>query len=69
MPDGDELRIHLKGELAEMLALSTNKKPGSKGTGLKTTLVAGVGFEPTTFRLWVSRANLRAHALGTTRIP
>ena len=51
MPDGGELRIHLKGELAEMLALSTNKRPGSKGTGLKTTLVAGVGFEPTTFRL------------------
>ena len=37
VPDGDELRIHLKGELAEMLALSTNKKPGSKGTGLKGT--------------------------------
>ena len=51
VPDGDELRIHLKGELAEMLALSTNKKPGAKGSGLKTTLVAGVGFEPTTFRL------------------
>ena len=41
VPDGEVLRIHLKGELAEMLALSTNKKPGSKGTGLKTTLVAG----------------------------
>ena len=51
VPDGDELRIHLKGELAEMLALSTNKKPSAKGAGLKTTLVAGVGFEPTTFRL------------------
>ena len=25
MPDGDALRIHLKGELAEMLALSTSK--------------------------------------------
>ena len=53
VPDGDELRTHLKGELAEMLALSTSKKPGSKGTGLKTTLVAGVGFEPTTFRVCV----------------
>ena len=51
VPDGDELRIHLKGELAEMLALSTNQKPGTRGSGLKTTLVAGVGFEPTTFRL------------------
>ena len=51
VPDGCELHVHLKGELAEMLALSTNKKPGSKGTGLKTTLVAGTGFEPATFRL------------------
>ena len=51
VPDGCELHVHLKGELAEMLALSTNKKPGSKGTGLKTTLVAGAGFEPATFRL------------------
>jgi len=51
VPDGDELRIHLKGELAEMLSLSTSKKPGTKGAGLKTTLVAGAGFEPATFRL------------------
>ena len=51
VPDGDELRIHLKGELAEMLALSTSKKPGTKGAGLKTMLVAGAGFEPATFRL------------------
>ncbi|MEQ9110505.1 MAG: hypothetical protein RIF37_13925 [Rhodospirillaceae bacterium] len=41
VPQGEELGIHLKGELAEMLALSTNQKPGSKGTGLKITLVAG----------------------------
>ena len=39
MPKGDELRIHLKGELAEMLALSTSKKPGSKGTGLNSPLI------------------------------
>ncbi len=41
VPDGGELRIHLKGELAEMLAISTNQKPGAKGSGLKTGLVAG----------------------------
>ena len=41
VPDGDDLRIHLKGELAEMLALSANAKPGDRGTVLKSTLVAG----------------------------
>ena len=41
VPQGKELDIHLKGELAEMLAISTNQKPGSIGTGLKITLVAG----------------------------
>ena len=41
VPVDGERRVHLKGELAEMLALSTNKKPGSNGTGLKTTLIAG----------------------------
>ena len=51
VPQDDQLKIHLKGELAEILAFSANQKPGSNGTGLKTTLVAGVGFEPTTFRL------------------
>ena len=44
VPDGDRLRIHLRGELAEMLALSTNQKPGTRGSGLKTTLVAGALF-------------------------
>ncbi len=41
VPDGEDLRIHLKGELAEMLVLSANAKPGAKGTVLKSTLVAG----------------------------
>jgi hypothetical protein len=41
VPQGEVLGIHLKGELAEMLAISTNKKLGSKGTELKITLVAG----------------------------
>ena len=41
VPDGDELRLRLEGEFAAMLALSTSQKPGSRGSGLKTTLVAG----------------------------
>ena len=51
VPDGDGLGIRLKGEFAEMLALSTSQKPGSRGSGLKTTLVAGAGFEVANFRL------------------
>ena len=46
VPDGDDLRIHLKGELAEMLALSANAKPGAKETVLKSTLVAGARKPP-----------------------
>ena len=42
VPVDDELRIHLMAELPEMLlALSTNQKPGTEGSGLKTTAVAG----------------------------
>ena len=41
VPDGETLRIHLKGELAEMLALSIEKQPGSIGNGLERTMVAG----------------------------
>ncbi len=52
VPDGDDLRIHLKGELAEMLALSTNAKHGAKGTVLKTTLVAGARNLPVTNAQW-----------------
>ena len=31
VPDGDELRIRLKGEFAAMLAPSTSQKPVSRG--------------------------------------
>ena len=51
-PNNDALEIELVGELAGLLRL------GQKGTALQrfasgrsVTLVAGVGFEPTTFRL------------------
>ena len=51
VPENGKLRVHLKGQLAELLALAQNKRPGSKGTGPQVTLVAGTGFEPVTFRL------------------
>ncbi len=53
-PENGELRIDLKGELASILTLSTgSKKPVDlSGDGLEQIkMVAGVGFEPTTFRL------------------
>ncbi len=52
VPEGDALAIELVGELAGLLALGTNKNARSgEATGRSVTLVAGVGFEPTTFRL------------------
>ena len=55
VPDGSTLRIELKGELAGILALSTQrKKPGGlSAAGLtgQIKMVAGRGFEPLTFRL------------------
>ena len=47
VPDNGKLRAELYGELAALI----NEHPRSKGTGVQITLVAGVGFEPTTFRL------------------
>ena len=58
-PEGGKLGIHLEGALAALLLLSTGIKQ-QKGQSGKTqaidcieelVLVAGVGFEPTTFRL------------------
>jgi site-specific DNA recombinase len=49
-PDNGKLRVELYGELAALINLA-NEHPRSKGTGVQITLVAGVGFEPTTFRL------------------
>jgi site-specific DNA recombinase len=50
VPQDGKLRVELYGELAALLSLA-NGHPRSKGTGVQITLVAGVGFEPTTFRL------------------
>ena len=53
IPERGELAIELHGDLAGILALSADrKKPiAARCDGLQATLVAGVGFEPTTFRL------------------
>ena len=52
-PDSGELKILLKGNLAEMLRLASNKKRPSGTDGLmdQLLLVAGAGFEPATFGL------------------
>ena len=56
-PEASELRIDLQGDLAALLrlgGLETNKPAaGGTGDGLleQAKLVAGVGFDPTTFRL------------------
>jgi site-specific DNA recombinase len=55
VPEDGRLRIELRGELANILALSTaGKKPGGLSAARlaeQIKMVAGVGFEPTTFRL------------------
>ena len=50
VPEEGRLRIELSGELAALISLA-NQHPRSSGTRVPVTLVAGVGFEPTTFRL------------------
>ncbi len=53
-PEHGELRIDLKGERAGILAMSTGSKKPAAATrdGFEQIkVVAGVGFEPTTFRL------------------
>jgi hypothetical protein len=54
VPINSQLKIELYGELAAMLSLGLgdkHKHPRSTDLGVQVTLVAGVGFEPTTFRL------------------
>ena len=54
IPVNGELKIELYGELAALLKLGTEPKdehPQAQSEGVQITLVAGVGFEPTTFRL------------------
>ncbi len=56
-PADGQLKIELKGDLATLLGFAdqydpAKKKPGPTGDpGCTKWLVAGVGFEPTTFRL------------------
>ena len=53
IPERGELAIEIRGDLAGILALSADRKKPitADRDGLQATLVAGVGFEPTTFRL------------------
>ncbi len=52
-PDGDELKITLKGDLAGMLSAATDSKrsPDTGDLLVQIKLVAGAGFEPATFGL------------------
>ena len=54
-PEGGRLVVDLQGDLAEILQLALGKRPGAKTQGIdiveELVMVAGVGFEPTTFRL------------------
>jgi site-specific DNA recombinase len=50
VPEKGKLRVELFGELAALISLA-NRQPRSGGRGAQLTPVAGVGFEPTTFRL------------------
>jgi site-specific DNA recombinase len=52
-PDGDELKITLKGDLAGMLsaARDTKRSPDTGDLMVQIKLVAGAGFEPATFGL------------------
>ena len=54
VPEDGELKIELYGELAALIKLGTelkNEHPQAESKGVQIMLVAGVGFEPTTFRL------------------
>jgi site-specific DNA recombinase len=52
-PDGNELKITLKGDLAGMLSAARDSKrsPGTGDLLVQIKLVAGAGFEPATFGL------------------
>lgn len=51
-PEDDELKIDVRGDLAGILAISLKSKRPAGGAGQsQVEMVAGVGFEPTTFRL------------------
>jgi site-specific DNA recombinase len=50
IPEEGTLAVELVGALAGILAL-TQKRPPGRTRGAQTTMVAGIGFEPMTFRL------------------
>ena len=52
-PDGDQLKITLKGDLAGMLSAARDSKrsPDTGDLLVQIKLVAGAGFEPATFGL------------------
>ena len=52
-PRDGKLQVDLAGDLAAILAMATNKKPAENEPDgmVQVKMVAGVGFEPTTFRL------------------
>ncbi|GLH80052.1 MULTISPECIES: recombinase family protein [unclassified Bradyrhizobium] len=51
-PDAGELKIDVRGDLAGILAISLKTKTPATRTGVsQVEMVAGIGFEPMTFRL------------------
>ncbi len=51
-PGGKELKIEVRGDLAGILAIALKTKTPATGAGVSQfELVAGIGFEPMTFRL------------------
>ena len=52
-PDGEQLKIRLKGDLAGMLSAARDSKrsPDTGDLLVQIKLVAGAGFEPATFGL------------------
>ena len=50
-PDKNVLKIELVGDLARILNFANGNPRRIEPAGVQVTLVAGVGFEPTTFRL------------------
>ena len=51
-PEAGDLKIDVKGDLSGILAISLKTKTPATGTGVsQVEMVAGIGFEPMTFRL------------------
>ncbi len=51
-PEAGDLKIDVRGDLAGILAISLKTKTPATGTGVsQVEMVAGIGFEPMTFRL------------------